>query len=50
LRQLGAYAAALALIYPNHKVEVAVLWTQTAELMVLPHDLVIGALETTTFA
>jgi ATP-dependent helicase/nuclease subunit A len=50
LRQLGAYAAALALIYPNHKVEVAVLWTQTAELMVLPHDLVMGALETTTFA
>jgi len=44
LRQMGAYAAALANIYPDHKIETALLWTRTATLMPLPHDLVYQAL------
>ncbi|MBZ8117935.1 double-strand break repair helicase AddA [Roseovarius sp. LXJ103] len=44
LRQMGAYAAALAQIYPSHGIETAILWTRTTNLMVLPHDLVTDAL------
>ena len=44
LRQMGAYAHALTKIYPNHQVETAVIWTRTATLMPLPHDLVSAAL------
>ena len=40
LRQLGAYAHALAQIYPTHRVETAVVWTRTAKIMYVPHDLV----------
>ena len=40
LRQMGAYHAGLAAIYPNHQIDVAILWTQTAELMEIPHHLV----------
>lgn len=47
LRQMGAYAAALAQIYPGRKIETALLWTRTADLMPLPHDLVMNALMTT---
>ncbi len=47
LRQMGAYAAALMQIYPNHRIKTAILWTQTAELMVLPHEIVRNALLTT---
>ncbi|THD85671.1 double-strand break repair helicase AddA [Aliigemmobacter aestuarii] len=35
-RQLAAYAAALAQIYPDRRIEVAVLWTRTATLMPVP--------------
>lgn len=48
LRQMGAYAAALAQIWPGRRVEVAILWTRTAKLMPLPHDLVMAALRSTT--
>lgn len=44
LRQLGAYAAMLAKIYPEYRVETAVLWTRTATLMPLPDDLITQAL------
>lgn len=44
LRQMGAYAAALGLIFPDRRIEVALLWTRTARLMPLPHDLVMAAL------
>ncbi|EAR53024.1 ATP-dependent DNA helicase, UvrD/Rep family protein [Oceanicola granulosus HTCC2516] len=44
LRQMGAYAAALGQIYPGRAIETAILWTSTAELMPLPHSLVIAAL------
>ncbi|WP_375174038.1 double-strand break repair helicase AddA [Pseudooceanicola sp.] len=47
LRQMGAYAAALTQIYPDRRVETALLWTRTAQLLVLPHDLVMAALQNT---
>ena len=40
LRQMGAYAHLLDLVYPGHEIRTALLWTGTAELMVLPQDLV----------
>jgi ATP-dependent helicase/nuclease subunit A len=50
LRQMGAYAHALATIYPDRKVQTAFVWTRTASFMLLPHDLVTKALKTTTIA
>ncbi|MEL7282208.1 MAG: double-strand break repair helicase AddA [Pseudomonadota bacterium] len=50
LRQMGAYAHALEQIYPNHAIETAILWTRTASLMHLPHDLVTQALLDTHIA
>ena len=47
LRQMGAYAQALAQIYPDHGIRTAILWTRTASLMWLPHDLVTDALART---
>ncbi|AVO38772.1 double-strand break repair helicase AddA [Pukyongiella litopenaei] len=44
LRQMGAYAAALAQVWPDRVVDTAILWTRTAHLMPLPHDLVSAAL------
>ncbi|MFD0859506.1 double-strand break repair helicase AddA [Roseovarius aquimarinus] len=44
LRQMGAYAAMAAQIYPGKRIETAILWTRTATLMHLPHDLVTSAL------
>ncbi|MGC1505501.1 MAG: double-strand break repair helicase AddA [Sulfitobacter sp.] len=44
LRQMGAYAAMLAQIYPDRRVKTAILWTSSATLMPLPHDLVTSAL------
>lgn len=44
LRQMGAYASALAQIYPDHRIETAILWTANATLMPLPHDIVMDAL------
>jgi ATP-dependent helicase/nuclease subunit A len=46
LRQMGAYAAALEAVFPNNPIKTALLWTKTAELMELPHDMVMQALET----
>jgi ATP-dependent helicase/nuclease subunit A len=36
LRQLAAYAAALAVIYPGRTIEAAVLYTQTPQLIAIP--------------
>ena len=44
LRQLGAYANALAQIYPGKPVETAVLWTEAETLMAVTHDIVTDAL------
>ncbi|WP_300518375.1 double-strand break repair helicase AddA [Aliiroseovarius sp.] len=40
LRQMGAYHAALAQVFPDRPVETAILWTRVAKLMPLPNDLV----------
>ena len=44
LRQMGAYASALEQIFPGRKIETAILWTRTATLMPLPHEVVTQAL------
>jgi ATP-dependent helicase/nuclease subunit A len=40
LRQMGAYDHALRQIYPDRQIEVALLWTATAQLMPLAPDIV----------
>jgi ATP-dependent helicase/nuclease subunit A len=50
LRQMGAYAAMLAPLYPGRIVDTAILWTRSARLMPLPHDLVSAALSRATGA
>ncbi|MEM5477941.1 double-strand break repair helicase AddA [Pacificibacter sp. AS14] len=47
LRQMGAYLEICSAIYPDKKIEVAILWTGTATLMPLPHDMVMSALQDT---
>ncbi len=44
LAQMGAYAEALAQIYPSHPIEIAILWTKTATLMPLDPDIMRAAL------
>ena len=44
LRQMGAYAHALGALYPDRRIETAILWTRTATLMRLPHASVTDAL------
>jgi ATP-dependent helicase/nuclease subunit A len=44
LRQMGAYAAALSAVYPDRRVETAILWTRGAALMPLPDALTAAAL------
>lgn len=43
LRQMGAYRVALAQVFPDREIRVALLWTTTAELMHLPSALVDAA-------
>ncbi|MGJ8546153.1 MAG: double-strand break repair helicase AddA [Sulfitobacter sp.] len=45
IRQMAAYALGLAQLYPDHEVQTAILWTATAQLMVLPHDIVTISLQ-----
>ncbi|MGL4281362.1 MAG: PD-(D/E)XK nuclease family protein, partial [Albidovulum sp.] len=47
LRQMGAYAALLAQIYPGRRIETAILWTATGKLMPLPPEMVRHALAAT---
>ena len=44
LRQMGAYAAALAQIYSGREIQTALVWTATAHYMTLPHEAVTQAL------
>lgn len=44
LRQMGAYAHALAQIWPGKRIETAILWTTSGELMPLPGVLTTAAL------
>ncbi|EIE50110.1 UvrD/REP helicase [Citreicella sp. 357] len=48
LRQMGAYRAALAQIWPGRRIETAILWTATQNYVVLPHDVVSHALSRAT--
>ncbi|MCZ8334157.1 MAG: double-strand break repair helicase AddA [Rhodobacteraceae bacterium] len=48
LRQMGAYAQALAQIYPDRAIETAILWTREGRLMPLSPDIVSKALARTT--
>jgi len=45
LRQMGAYAHALAQIYPGRRIDTAILWTRTCHLMPLDPDIVSAALQ-----
>ncbi|MEO0486760.1 MAG: double-strand break repair helicase AddA [Pseudomonadota bacterium] len=45
LRQMGAYAAAMGQVFPDHQIDVAILWTGSGRLMPLPHSAVIEALQ-----
>ena len=48
LRQMGAYDHALRLIYPGRRIETAILWTRSAQAMVLPPEIVRAALDRAT--
>ena len=50
LRQMGAYLSALHEIYPDRKIDVGILWTETIEFMLLPHDIVMAALRRSTIS
>ncbi|MDZ7905483.1 MAG: double-strand break repair helicase AddA [Cypionkella sp.] len=43
LAQMGAYLIALEQIYPRHRIDLAILWTKTAHLMRLDHDMMRAA-------
>ena len=45
LRQMGAYSEMLAALYPDREIELGILWTRSAEYMVLPHALVMAGLQ-----
>ncbi len=45
LRQMGAYAELLQAVYPDREIATAILWSKSAFLMELPHDLVSEALK-----
>ncbi|MGO4906875.1 double-strand break repair helicase AddA [Pseudorhodobacter sp. W20_MBD10_FR17] len=47
LRQMAAYHTALSQIYPDKQVDVALLWTRTAQLMPIHPDIVRSALSRT---
>jgi ATP-dependent helicase/nuclease subunit A len=48
LAQMGAYAHALDQVYPGRQVDTAILWTTSANLMVLDRDIVRNALHDAT--
>jgi len=48
LRQLGAYAHMLGLIYPDRRIETAILWTKAPRLMPVDPDIVRAALARAT--
>lgn len=50
LRQLGAYAHMLAAIYPDRRIETAILWTRVPSLMPVDPDIVRAALSRATIA
>jgi ATP-dependent helicase/nuclease subunit A len=49
LRQMGAYAEAIRLIYPGRAQRLSIIWTHTRHLMDVPHDIVTKALAATPY-
>ncbi len=47
LRQMGAYAHALAAVYPGRRIDTAILWTHAQTLMILPPEAITSALRRT---
>lgn len=45
LAQQAAYFLALEQIYPNHSINMAILWTRTGEIMAIPNNIAIKALK-----
>lgn len=45
LRQMGAYLETLTTIFPQHDIQMAILWTRSAKLMPVPDTLCQAALE-----
>ncbi|MDD7969823.1 double-strand break repair helicase AddA [Roseinatronobacter alkalisoli] len=45
LRQMGAYAHALQQVFPGRRIRTGLLWTASAQLMWLPTDIVMAALD-----
>ena len=48
LRQLGAYHHILTQLYPNRRIEVAILWTRSGQLMSVDAEIVSAALQRAT--
>ena len=48
IRQLGAYHHMLSQLYPNRRIDTAILWTRTAVLMPIGTDIVRAALQRAT--
>jgi ATP-dependent helicase/nuclease subunit A len=46
---MGAYAHALKQVYPEKRIDTAILWTTTGSLMALPHEIVMQALQNTPY-
>ncbi len=46
LRQLAVYHVAIAQIYRDREIRLAILWISTAKLMTVPHDIVMASLGT----
>jgi len=45
LAQQAAYLLGLQQIYPDHAIEIAILWTRTGRIMTIPHNIAIKALD-----
>lgn len=45
LRQMGAYLETLTTIFPQHDIQMAILWTRSAQLMLVPDTLCWAALK-----
>ncbi len=43
LMQMSAYRHAIAQTFPNHRINMQILWTARPQLMTLPHDIVMNA-------
>jgi len=42
LKQMSAYWALLKLLYPNHRIKPLIVWTDAAQIMFLPEELLVN--------